>query len=723
MFIRPGEERKTTATSLAEALASGITDTKIICPLLEQLGYPASIQSGAASPVAKKPVGTGNIGIYAPQVIEGATWYYREVRYKERWKNLDKWKNFANVDRIPPKGSQKRIVLIGESVARGFFIDPGYTPAFVLESMLAGTMPDGQGVEVVDLGETNLTMAGLRQRYQECLALEPDMVIFFAGNNWRNDLGGALLSHEQLASLGQVLQQQKGIKGLKQHLEKVLAQQIESLFSYLHSLTAGKIKLLFIIPEFNLLDWRSSPGEQLITKLPGEGTRQWVQAKQLAESARDNSDWETAKQHASRMIDLDPTHPLGFEILADCQIAQGDHEAARNNLELARDTALFFRATSKPRTFRIIQETILSQAKQYQIEVTDLRTLFFAHLKGRVPGRTLFFDYCHLTPEGIAVAMEAVARQAIILLSGAPPVAAIKPAPSAESNPELLATAHLLAATHNAHWGQSYEIVLYHCKKSLQFSKKMASLLISHCDMVTRRATNVLCQSLEQQFPVPEFERYVYVFRNPKHANTMELDLVNAMVTALQQAGIDIGAQIEELRNKEHGIEQRPANLLHAFYHLTSRELPLGTRTAYFQAHAPLSRFFLPATKNTAITITLTARIPAGASGKAVLLLNQCRICEIALSPTWSDHQILLPENNIINGINELAIEWPVPVHDLSEYEPIAAALSPATAELLFDAVFCVFGEMMRFTATTNATQAPVPAVSLTDRQVTGTTD
>jgi hypothetical protein len=718
MSIRHSKERKTVADSLAAALAAGITDNNIILPLLKQLGYPASVP-GLTSPIAKASVRTGNIGIYAPKEIEGATWYYRMEKYKNRWENIARWKNFADIDHIPPKGSQKRIVLLGESVARGFFVDPGYTPAFVLETMLAGSMPDGQGIEVVDLAETNLTMAGLRQRYQECLALEPDIVIFFAGNNWRNDLEGILFSHEHLAGLGQALQQQKGITGLKQHLEQVLAQQIESLFSYLHSLTAGKIKLHFIIPEFNLLDWRSSSGEQLITKLPGDGTHRWIQAKHQAETARANHDWETAAKYAARMIELDPTHPLGFEILADCQVAQEDHEAARESLELARDTALFFRATSKPRTFRIIRETILSLARQYGIEVTDLPAVFHAHLKGRVPDRSLFFDYCHLTPEGIAVAMEAVAQQ-VINQFAVDSTAAPNQAPSV-SDPELLATAHLLAAIHNAHWGQSYEIMLYHVTRSLQFSKKMASHLISHCDMVTRRATNVLCRSLEQQFPVPGFERYIYAFQNPKNAKSLELNLVNAMVTALHRTGIDIKTQIEELRNKEHGIVRNTANLLQSFYHSTSRELYLGTRTAYFQARSPVSRFFLPAAKNTAITITLTARTPTLASSKAVLLLNQCRVCEIELSPAWSDHLILLPEKDIINGINELAIEWQSPMYDQSEYESIAASLSPGTAVLLFDAVYCVFGELIRFTATTNATQAPVATKSLTEVGVTGT--
>ena len=43
---------------------------------------------------------------------------------------------WANVQTIPPKGSRCRIVLLGESVARGYLYDPHFNPALALQAMM-----------------------------------------------------------------------------------------------------------------------------------------------------------------------------------------------------------------------------------------------------------------------------------------------------------------------------------------------------------------------------------------------------------------------------------------------------------------------------------------------------------------------------------------------------------------------------------------------------------
>src|SRR5215203_4850946 len=47
----------------------------------------------------------------------------------------ERWHFWANVQRIPPKGSRRRIVLVGESVARGLLYDPQFNPALALQAM------------------------------------------------------------------------------------------------------------------------------------------------------------------------------------------------------------------------------------------------------------------------------------------------------------------------------------------------------------------------------------------------------------------------------------------------------------------------------------------------------------------------------------------------------------------------------------------------------------
>ena len=80
---------------------------------------------------ATRPSGeTGSVGIWEPVSREGAVYYERSLRRSSEW-----W-SWANVKRIMPKGEKKRVLFVGESAARGFFYDPAYTPAQVLEHML-----------------------------------------------------------------------------------------------------------------------------------------------------------------------------------------------------------------------------------------------------------------------------------------------------------------------------------------------------------------------------------------------------------------------------------------------------------------------------------------------------------------------------------------------------------------------------------------------------------
>src|SRR5215813_4031402 len=62
----------------------------------------------------------------------------------------DPWYLWANVQKIPPKGSRRRVVLLGESVARGYFYDPQFNPALALQEMFNATCGPAE-IQVVDL--------------------------------------------------------------------------------------------------------------------------------------------------------------------------------------------------------------------------------------------------------------------------------------------------------------------------------------------------------------------------------------------------------------------------------------------------------------------------------------------------------------------------------------------------------------------------------------------
>lgn len=684
MSIGQNEDLKTLATSLATSLATGKADKKKVLQILEELGYASP---GAKAAQARKTTPGPHIGIYSPQIIDNEIYYQRNTAFKA------KWERFADIDIIPPKGVRKRIVLLGESVARGFLLDPDYTPAALLEILLNST-GNGEEFEVIDLAETNLSMEGIKLRYTECLALKPDLVIFFAGNNWRTDIEVNMMN--SMANLENLVK--GGINGFKTVIEEVLISLTRSFLSYLHDAAIrDNVELIFAIPEFNLQDYRSSPGEQIVTKLAGGGMQQWTDAVKNARAA--DSDLDKRKAYAGKMITVDPTHPLGYEILADCNLAEGDNEGARACLEAAKDCSLFFRSNSKPRIYSIIRDTIRTQATEYNIRVLDLADVFFNHLDGRLPDRTLFFDYCHLSAEGIQVAMDAVATAVLAAFSGGHVLPGMKAAAIAP-DPPVNAKAHFLAAIHNSHWGQSYDILYYHCCRALECSAEIAQSMVRYCDMVNRKCSNVLCRSFEGLLSTFRHTRHINAFRHPNNMKSMELTLIDAMQNALKQHGIDVSASVHELRLKEHVNTDTALNLLDSYYHITSYDKFPGTKTAFFQARQPVSDFFFPGKADTSVKFTLTLRAAVIGTGKVIIRVNDLLVAAIEVGRKWSDHSICLNAGGLIDGMNKLSIEWPIPENGGIARDEFAVPLALSGIYSLLDAVYYVFAEIIHFKAT-----------------------
>jgi hypothetical protein len=687
MSVRPSSALREKADALALLLSSGQSSVTEINTLLEELGITNELTEDTLSPVSGT---TGHIGIYKPEEVDGEIVYNRDIARKGRWTY------FADIPTIPAKGGRKRIVLLGESVARGFLLDPGFTPAQVLGALLNGNA-DKDEFEIVDLAETNLGMAGLKERYREALALKPDMVLLLAGNNWREDLVNMILTDKAyLSRVREALVVNQDIASARTVLEELFATLVGSFLEYVRTLGGPELPVVFAIPEFNLLDCRSTPGERFISRLPDNGIAGWIAARDQAELALKEQDAQRCITAATSMIALDPSHPYGYELLADVHLLLQEYDKARVYLETARDTALFCRTNSKPRMFNVTRQTILREAAGYQIEVVDIPEVFNQHLNGRIPGRDLFLDYCHFTAEGIQIAMQSVADKILALsgnkTSGKVPAASIRP------EQEVHAMAHLFAAIHNAHWGQQYEILYHHCVKALQYSKEIAKTMIYYCDMMNRSASNNLCKTLEILVTGnTRLDRYVHALLHPRAGKTMEIDLVNAIVAALQTAGVNLNKYVDDLRNKEHGVTAQAVNLLETFYHATSYDEYQGTKAAFYQARDAQSVFFLVAAKDEPVFFDISLRVPQlQEEGKITLLLNGVQVSEVTVSGKWTRHSLTVPADICTNGINTVTICWPVPAL------LVAGERQAAADDTILDAAFYVFGEIVTFTATSN---------------------
>src|SRR5688500_4168848 len=223
-------------TSLTRQLADTFSSDEgsIVLARMQRLALAA-----ARMPVPPRPDSGLRLGIWEPRAAENGGLEFARIAATS-----DEWRYWADVDRIPRK-TGRRVVLVGESVARAYLFDPELT--------LAGMLSASLGVEVVDLARTDLGAAHLPVLFDALPVLEPDAVVLFAGNNWC----GVRLELEELDLLANAVRTGGFSRSRALFLEMIRGRARSTLDAIAARLEG--IPLCVVVPEFNLQDWRSEP--------------------------------------------------------------------------------------------------------------------------------------------------------------------------------------------------------------------------------------------------------------------------------------------------------------------------------------------------------------------------------------------------------------------------------------------------------------------------------
>lgn len=710
-MAHPPESLKSFCNRVAEAAASeeGARLTRLL-RLTGLLGEPFRPIASPTEGDAQDPnegesaihVNPDRIGIWERRNENGRSYFVRRLDM------IKDWNYWANLGRIEPKGERKRVVLIGESVARGYLYDPQFTPAMALETILEGQMGKGK-VEVIDLARTNLALE-VGELAISALELEPDAVIIFSGNNWRVSFRPQV---SEIAYIDTVLRDQ-GMAGLKRYAEDQLEGNVRRLVREVSSRYQAKgVPLIWILPEFNFGDWRDPTTNA--PHLAGTANRDWIVQWQAAREAFDAGDLKTAAERAERMVELDQGVAVaGLYLLAECSQRSGDIEEARRYLELARDAVIWDPSRSTaPRTHAIAEEALRSEAAKHGSALVDMPKIFREHLGGTLPDRRLFLDYCHLTAEGIRVAMAAAAADVLRLLTGKEtPWHDLVDEGIAPSR-EVEAEASFLAAVHNAHWWQSFDLVRYYCARSVQASPGIAEVMSRFIDIQTRQTPMLMCRAAEEIVGLgsPLIQHYLLRY------NHQQLDrlLIDAIASALQEIGVDPRERLAELRRDEHSITRRDIDLLDYYYcsaglqpqevmwvvprrdgHHSHRD---GNH--YYKAYWTHSRFIFAGEAGCPARLSLTCRLPGHRlpgqtpwQGTVSLELNGRPQASMVVGRDWETWDLAIPGDAVREGLNELLIHWPLPDF------PGHKALESVAHHLMDGSVpdfFCAFGEIHEF--------------------------
>ena len=649
-MVRPPEESKPLSQAMAETFVLESSYDRVL-ELASEHGLP--LAPAAMPPLSPNSGAEGVcVGIWREQIENGEKWFVRG-----RSEPLRLW---ADVDRIPPKRGKKRVILLGESAARGYFYDPHFTFAEAIKSVLSFAKADD--LEVIDLARTDTVLPRLIKLMQEAAHLEPDVLVVFAGNNW-------LLTHDppnfSMEELAGILKRGGGVAEIRSHCEEILCGLADEFLQSARAIHAERgVPIIFVLPEFNLMDWQNEKADQTPFRSSEDSTC-WEATRQSAMRSIEDGDLGQAEQLAHKMIALDSgTTPAGYEILARCALRRSRFDDARSSLERAKDAGFFLPVMRSPRCYGVIQNRLRQEAAKNGVILIDLPKIYSECLRGELPDRRLFLDYCHLSVEGLRIAACAVTEQLLTIFGK--DRRTWRELSQVEFNipARVLAESLFQASIHNAHWGQGREIVEFQCSEALRLYPPIRETMLRFVDSSVRRAPSFICASMEKVAAVAAYQgaAALHLFNSlPPLRKNLSVYLIEALETVLTPSTPGLRDMMKRLLISEFCVGNAPCDLAQRAYSSTSLEdWDWLNHTIFYRARQPKSTFRFICCQKFPIRLTITARsrsLPA--SGVATLESNGRPVAPFSMSSGWETHQLELPADYLVEGMNSFSIRWP----------------------------------------------------------------
>ncbi|MFP5265684.1 MAG: hypothetical protein ACLGJB_27695 [Blastocatellia bacterium] len=684
-MIRPREELKELCNRLGRLLGSedGHQALRIVSQIERLMAESPAAEREAASP----PVNAANvtrIGIWERKQENGKTVFVRPP-------NADPQGYWANKERIEPKGRKKRVVLLGESVARGYFYDPYFNPATALQKMLSACA--GDEFEVVDLARIDLQLEGLFELAQSSVAIGPDAFVIFAGNNWHPF---QIWKYSHSSELAYIIRNGGRWKDVRHYIEEQLRLRVTSFLDRISSLCKRhSIAAVFVIPEFNLMDWRDAIGHTPL--LSNSEIARWLDARDAARAALSRGDLAQAAAFADELIKLDDgLTPTGFYISAEAKLKQGQLDEARLCLELARDAGFSILVPETPRCNSATQQTLRASADQYGVALVDLPQVFKQHRPNALPDRRLFHDYCHLTIEGIQLAMASAAESLLPLLGKqSRPRNELARSPAAVDR-KAIAEANFLAGTYDATWSQGYDLIRFHFEQAVEALPEFLQTMKLFLDFTIRRAPSVFCDSFTRLINTGSMNLVHRLFSDPRNEKLLNPVLITAINDTMTRHDPDAPRQVGRLLRHEHGISPEGTNLLKTGYCASplNIEREWQKRSAYYKAYDITSGFHLVRGEDGPVEVRIAYRTPQGAceQGQVCVHVNETCVEQLAASPRWRTATFKIESGILREGLNTLQVRWPPP--GPSDENPLARLAESLEIGIIPDTPHPVYGEI-----------------------------
>jgi hypothetical protein len=690
--MEQSHEPKETCLALARALAAATTVREASIALEPWRNVVETVSEAARHHSASgRKAEPSAVGVWQSTAIEGERWFVRDPTLNDA--DVLLW---ADVERIGPKRHAKRVVLLGESCARGYGLDPLFNCATALRACLDAAAGPG-AIEVVDLAQCGISPGGLVRVLEASRALEPDAFIIFAGNNWtihprRLDLAG----------IASTLAERESWEAIAPYFDRLIAAHADECLGSLAA-ASGRAGLpaLFVLPAENRQDVYLPRG----LYNPLLGTAEQARREQLisAIDGLDDGDITRRQALAEELVELEGGFSVaGLQALSHCALQRGESAAAVRLIERAREM-LSYVPVFGLHSYRARTDAMRAHAAREGLPLVDLPCWFEELAGGRPVGREYFIDLCHMSGRGIAAAMAATAER-LLPLVGLTPVSRhdLLRVPI-DFDPRAEAQAHFLAAQFAA--PNDVRAARYHCQQAIACSPEIVDAMREYVELLTRPAPFVLSapfhrfQQCEAQFPALRF------LESWKRSIPADARLVRCLVDSIADH------QPHTPRNGHTAGEWQAIGpgeidmLPYADAEAALDAVPVHQR-AFLKCHRRRTQFHVaaPMASRGPLRLSLTARAGAGTDARteAMLLVNGTPVGTWFVRPEWSTVSCVAGSELMCEGPNVLTIVWPDPGVARADR---ARQVSRVFEELIMlddrlpPDLFTVYGEIGAFTA------------------------
>jgi hypothetical protein len=550
---------------------------------------------------------------------------------------------------VPGKGDATRVVLVGESVARGFLLDPVLNPAMALRQYLRAAR-GGRVYQCVDLAQTAIQGPGLRRVITAAMHLDTDVLVVFAGNNWTTSAEDSPAA-DYPPSLEEVVRRD-GYLGLRDRIRSgFLLPQVAALLADLERLRDQHgIRPVVVVPEFNLTGWSPLGGlrEMDVPMLPEASLARWYELRSAAVSAVGAGEWATVRATAQEMAELDEgLSPVPGYLLGRALERTGEPEAAREAYERCRDSLWGLPVTALPRAPRVVQDMLRDFCARAGVECVDLPRLLGAAAAPALPDPAHFLDYCHLSDSGMAIAMSAVAA----VITSAP--CASEPAGAELISDWGRAVSLLLAACYNSFCDQPAAVVLGYLERAVTVCPRITGLM-SELGRALDRPGGPLWSGPGIENVTREANAATVFARmgeyRPDRSRLWSLREGMARLAGAPPAGLP-GSAPACGRRELLDISTTALGLGNVPNHTQPR--------CYLQANTPATEISVSLAAPAAGVLRLTHRRREGRADPVPVRVNGHLAGEFVATAAWGAAELAVPAGMTKAGVNVIEMAWP----------------------------------------------------------------